>query len=189
MRRQRINFAPGGYTRLKQETPAAAKVLGLIGLGLCLAAALEARDRLDRLAALDHAVARTEDDLAARARRRAPPADMPIPEAQARAVNAAVRQLNLPWRAVLDAVEAGTPRTVALLALEPDAGRGLIRIEAEAANGEAMLAYVKQLKQQPLLAGAVLVKHRTEEGQAGRPLRFQIEASLITGGIAPGGTP
>jgi hypothetical protein len=182
MRRQSINFAPNGYTRLKQETPAAAKVLGVIGLGLCLAAALEARDRLERLSALDHAVTQAESDLTARTARRAPVADLPIPEAQANAVNAAVRQLNLPWRAVLDAVEAGTPRTVALLALEPDARRGLVRIEAEAADGEAMLAYVKQLKQQPLLAGAVLVKHRTEESQARRPLRFQIEASLAAGG-------
>lgn len=183
MRRQSINFAPHSYTRLKQETPAAAKVLGVIGLGLCLAAALEARDRLDRLAALDRALAQAEGDLAAHTRGRAPVADIPIPEAQATAVNAAVRQLNLPWRAVLDAVEAGTPKTIALLALEPDARRGLIRIEAEAADGEAMLAYVKQLKQQPLLAGAVLQKHRTEESQARRPLRFQIDAGLA------GGTP
>ncbi|MEA1648666.1 hypothetical protein UAJ10_06520 [Nitrospirillum sp. BR 11164] len=182
MRRQNINFAPSGYTRLKQETPAAAKVLGILGLGLCLAAALEARDRLDRLSALDHAVAQAEVDLAARTGSRAPPPDIPVPEAQATAVNSAVRQLNLPWRALLDAVEAGTPKTVALLSLEPDARRGLVRIEAEAADGEAMLAYVKQLKQQPLLAGAVLVKHRTEESQARRPLRFQIEAGLAAGG-------
>ncbi|TWB29791.1 hypothetical protein [Nitrospirillum bahiense] len=188
MRRQSINFAPHSYTRLKQETPTAAKVLGVVGLGLCLLAALEARDRLDRLAALDRAVAQAEGDLAARARGRAPVADIPIPKAQATAVNAAVRQLNLPWRAVLDAVEAGTPKTIALLALEPDARRGLIRIEAEAADGEAMLAYVKQLKQQPLLAGAVLQKHRTEESQARRPLRFQIEAGIAAGDLT-GGTP
>jgi hypothetical protein len=41
--------------------------------------------------------------------------------AQADAVNAAVMQLNLPWRALHDAVAAATPASIALLALEPDA--------------------------------------------------------------------
>jgi hypothetical protein len=81
--------------------------------------------------------------------------------------------LNLPWRDVLDAVEAGTPPSLELLSLEPDSKRSVIRIEAETSDSAHMLAAVEQLKAQPFLAGVFLTRHSAEE----HALRLQIEAA------------
>ncbi|TWB41022.1 PilN domain-containing protein [Nitrospirillum pindoramense] len=190
MRRQTLDFTPPSYARLMALTPLAYKALAMAGLVLGLVAAVVARGRLERLADLDEAVAGAEHALAARRAPRAPVEEMPVPEAQAAAVNAAIRQLNLPWRDLLDAVEAGTPPSLSLLALEPDAKRGTLRIEGAGADDAAMLAYVTQLKKQPFLAGAYLVKHSTDQtAESRQPLHFQIEAGWPQAEMPKGGTP
>jgi Tfp pilus assembly protein PilN len=100
----------------------------------------------------------------------------PVPEAQAAAVNAAVLQLNLPWRALYDAVQAGTPANIALLALEPDARKSLLRITAEAKTSDDMIAYVEQLKKSEWFSGVLLSRHEINEQDPNRPIRFQLDA-------------
>ena len=99
-----------------------------------------------------------------------------ISEPQAGAVNAAVLQLNLPWRALHDAVGAATPPSIALLALEPDARKRAMRITAEAKSSDDMIAYIEVLKQQALFASVVLARHEINEQDANRPIRFQVDA-------------
>ena len=107
----------------------------------------------------------------------APVAVLPrISDAQAAAVNAAVLQLNLPWRALADAVADATPASVALLALEPDARKHAIKITAEAKNADDMVSYVEQLGKQELFTGATLTRHEINEQDPNHPVRFQIEA-------------
>jgi Tfp pilus assembly protein PilN len=97
-------------------------------------------------------------------------------EAQAAAVNAAILQLNLPWRALHDAVKAATPPTVALLALEPDARRRTLRITAEARGSDEMLAYVDRMQRQDWFADVALTRHEINEQDPNRPIRFQLDA-------------
>lgn len=99
-----------------------------------------------------------------------------ISEPQAGAVNAAVLQLNLPWRTLHDAVGAATPPSIALLALEPDARKRAMRITAEAKASDDMIAYIEVLKQQALFASVVLARHEINEQDANRPIRFQVDA-------------
>jgi hypothetical protein len=99
-----------------------------------------------------------------------------ISEAQAGAVNAAILQLNLPWRALHDAVGAATPATIALLALEPDARKHALRITAEAKNPDDMVGYVEQLGKQDLFSGVALTRHEINDQDPNRPIRFQVEA-------------
>ncbi len=99
-----------------------------------------------------------------------------IPEAQAAAVNAAVLQLNLPWRALHDAIGEATPATIGLLALEPDPRKRSIRITAEAKSSDDMIAYVELLKRQELFAGVTLARHEINEQDPNRPIRFQLDA-------------
>lgn len=99
-----------------------------------------------------------------------------ISDTQAAAVNAAVMQLNLPWRALQDAIGAATPASIAMLALEPDARRRSIRITAEAKTSDAMIAYVEALKEQEMFAAVTLTRHEINEQDANRPIRFQLEA-------------
>jgi hypothetical protein len=62
-----------------------------------------------------------------------------IPEAQATFVNGAILQLNLPWRELQDAVLAATPRTVALVAMEPDPRKRILKITAETKTSDDMV--------------------------------------------------
>jgi hypothetical protein len=95
---------------------------------------------------------------------------------QAAAVNAAVLQLNLPWRALRDAIGAATPDSIALLALEPDPRRRSMKITAEAKNSDDMIAYVERLKQQELFGAVALLRHEINELDPNRPIRFQLDA-------------
>ncbi|UUZ49987.1 hypothetical protein LP420_07885 [Massilia sp. B-10] len=61
-------------------------------------------------------------------------------------------QLNLPWRALHDAIGAATPPEIAMLALEPDARKRTMKITAEAKSSDAMIGYVEELKKQELFS-------------------------------------
>ncbi len=106
-----------------------------------------------------------------------------IAEPRANAINAAVSQLNLPWHELLGALEAGTPQTIALLAIEPDAKKQLLKGQAEAKDSDSMLTYLEQLKKQPFFDQVSLTKHEINEQDPNKPLRFQFEARFA--GVAP----
>ena len=89
---------------------------------------------------------------------------------------AAAQQLNLPWRGLYDAVQAATPATIALLALEPDAKKNSVRITAEAKGSDDMIAYVEQLERIEWFSTVLLARHEINEQDKNRPIRFQIDA-------------
>ena len=176
MKRVRIDFAPSGLRRTLWRAPPAAWVLSCAALVGGIALAQAAGRYRDDAAVLAHRVARAE----ALARPRVAPGPAPrapLAPAQADAVNAAVLQLNLPWRALHDAVQAATPAAIALLALEPDAKKSRLRITAEAANSEDMLAYIEALRRIDWFAGVALLRHETDEQDPNRPIRFQVDAA------------
>lgn len=177
MRRQSIDFAPASLSRTLDGTHPLILALAAAGLILCLAAGWEGRRGLDRIAAVEEEIGRTQRDIEQRLRRRGVPVDSGVTDEQAASVNAAIRQLNLPWRDVLDAIEAGTPEEIELLTLEPDAKRSVVKIEGETQSSDAMLAYVEQLKRQPFLSGVFLIKHIVDEADGRHALRFEIEAA------------
>jgi len=85
-------------------------------------------------------------------------------------------QLNLPWRGLHDAIQAATPAAIALLALEPDARKGSVRITAEARTSDDMIAYVGQLQRIDWFGTVLLARHEINEQDPNRPIRFQIDA-------------
>jgi Tfp pilus assembly protein PilN len=118
--------------------------------------------------------------LAARARA---PAVVPVgahqpsvSAAQATAVNEIILRLNLPWRALRDAVQAATSPNVALLALEPDARKHTLRISAEARGSDEMIDYVEQLQRQEWFSGVTLAHHEINDQDPNHPIRFQVDA-------------
>jgi Tfp pilus assembly protein PilN len=175
MKMVRIDFAPPSLVRSVFRTPrqawAMAGVLAMTAIVLAFAhAGLERRQReIDLLRA--QAQVRTQAPAPVAAAVRAP-----VPEAQAAAVNAAVLQLNLPWRALHDAVQAGTPASIALLALEPDAKKNQVRITAEARSSDDMIAYVERLQKVDWFSAVTLARHEINEQDPNRPIRFQLDA-------------
>jgi len=177
MKRVRLDFARPGLRRALFLAPPGTWVALLAALavgGAVLLHALDYREAREEVEALQAALrARAGAPLAAQpvAQRAAPPS-----EQQATAVNAAVMQLNLPWRALHDALREATPASVALLALEPDARKRVLRITAEARNSDDMIAYVEQLQKQRWFGAVTLVRHEIGEQDPNRPIRFQVDA-------------
>lgn len=177
MRKVRIDFAPPSLHRAILRAPRESLALLAILLGLIgqlLSSVAQYRRELDEGARLQAAA---EVHVRAAAARTAPaPLRAPLPAAQAAAVNAAVLQLNLPWRGLHDAVQSATPASIALLALEPDAKKSLLRITAEAKSSDDMIAYVARLQQDDWFKAVALVRHEINEQDPNRPIRFQIDA-------------
>jgi Tfp pilus assembly protein PilN len=178
MKKVRIDFAPQSLRRALFHAPRGAWVLlplvVILGINL-FATGVNYRDEVAAVERL-RAQGQARSGQAAALARVAAPVRAPVPEAQAAAVNAAVMQLNLPWRGLHDAIQAATPAGIALLALEPDARKRSVRITAEAKNSDDMFAYVGQLQRIDWFDSVLLARHEINEQDPNRPIRFQIDA-------------
>lgn len=181
MTRLDIDFAPPSWRRSVHRVPAWAWCLGALGLALLASGAWAGSAALQRQQLREAQLLRAQQRVAAAAQGPAPLAQTAIAPAQAAAVNAAILQLNLPWRDVQDALATATPPDIALLALEPDARKRVLKITAETKSSDAMVAYVALLKQQELFGARVqLLRHEINELDPNKPLRFQLEARWST---------
>lgn len=176
MKQIAIDFAPRRLRRTLYQTRALTWLFVLVGLVMCIAAGLTTRTLLDQIDAQEAALRRVHAKLNERSDNKPVVTKVVISDAQASAVNAAIAQLNLPWRDVFDAMESATPKTIALLTLEPDAKRNLIKGMAEAKTSDDMIAYIEQLKKQDFFTSVLLTKHEINEQDPNKPLRFQFEA-------------
>ncbi|MES2260832.1 MAG: PilN domain-containing protein [Pseudomonadota bacterium] len=175
MKPMRIDFAAPSWRRTLFHLHPAAIAGAVIGLALCAGAAVTAYDMLEQRNARAQLLQQLQRRQAAQLKTPVIAASTAIPEAQARAVNAAILQLNLPWRDLQEALAAATPPAVALLALEPDPRKQVLKITAEAKNADDMIGYIEQLKGQEFFSGAALTRHEVNQQDANRPLRFQLE--------------
>jgi hypothetical protein len=101
---------------------------------------------------------------------------------QTRDWNLVTRQLNTPWATILDALETSTPEDVALVTIEPDAGRASVRLQVEAKTLDALLAYAQGLKSNGPFEEVTLLKHETNDQDATRPMRLSLDVRLKTTG-------
>ena len=176
----RIDFAPRSLGRELASMGPLSLLFAGVGVALCLVGIFEWNELAQRQGARQAEMERVQAGIAARGAHVASAPIATISEAQAIVVNSAIQQLNLPWSRVLDAIERATPSSVALLELEPDAKRHLVKGVAEARNVDVMIDYIGRLKQQPFFGNAVLTRHEVNkeaDGQdANPPLRFEFEA-------------
>jgi Tfp pilus assembly protein PilN len=175
MKPMRIDFAPATWRRALYRLHPALLAAGIAGLALCAGGLWYATQMAGQRAAREHQIERLRSSQAALSKRPARVAQVAIPEAQAGAVNAAILRLNVPWRELEDAIGAATPANIALLALDPDPKKQLLKITAEARNSDDMVGYVQVLKQQEFFTGAALVRHEIGEQDPNHPIRFQVE--------------
>ena len=176
MKPMRIDFAPPTWRRALVQLHPAALAAAVAGLALCAGGLWFANGMAEQRALRAQQLDRVQARQAALSKAPAPVADVAIPEGQANAVNAAILQLNVPWRELEDAVGAATPSNIALLALDPDPKKQVLKITAEARNSDDMVGYVQVLKQQEFVAAAALVRHEIGEQDPNKPIRFQVEA-------------
>lgn len=91
-------------------------------------------------------------------------------------INEAIMRLNTPWAALLDAVERSLNDDVALLSVNPESARRHLNLVAETKDPTAMIAFVGRLSETGMFSDVFLQRHRIEDGSAGRPYRFAVEA-------------
>lgn len=176
MSRLDIDFSRRGWRPVIVHTKLHGWLIAISGLSVCVALAMHADAKWHSYKKGEERLASLRQGLALKHQRQLPPKQQLIPVEHANAVNQAIAQLNLPWREVLDALEAATPRSIALLSMEPDAARRQLKCIAEAKDGDAMLAYLEQLKKSDFFDSVVLLRHELVEQDPGKPTRFQFEA-------------
>ena len=101
------------------------------------------------------------------------------------AAQAVSRDLQRPWADLFAALEKAKSDDVALLSLNPDASRGLVRITGEARQREAVLAFIERLDQDRALGNVMLVEDQIRQEVPERPVRFLISADWAGAGAAP----
>jgi Tfp pilus assembly protein PilN len=89
-----------------------------------------------------------------------------------------VRQLTLPWAALIGTIEQAASRDVAILQLQPDAEQRLLRLTAEARDREAMFEYLRRLGSAQGLAEVHLVSHQVQREDPQRPIQFAVQAAI-----------
>lgn len=92
--------------------------------------------------------------------------------------NQAVQALNVPWSAMLDALEHHTPAGVALVSVEPEPQQGRVRLQAEARSLDALLAYAIALRDTAGFQGVTVLRHETREQDPMQPVRLTFEVEL-----------
>jgi hypothetical protein len=110
-------------------------------------------------------------------RRAAPRKSM---DEEAKGAEAVVRQLALPWAAMIHAVEGAATPDVALLQMQPDAQQRQLRLTAEARSEKAMLDYLERLTRSAALADVHLASHQVMLEEPRRPIQFSVLARLRT---------
>lgn len=179
MKTMQIDFAPPTLSRALLRLNTFTVIALAVGVVLCFSAGMAAFHVRMQRQAIQEEIQHTQTKLAKRLSITPVAKKTSISAAQAKAINLAVAQLNLPWQDVLDNIEAATPASIALLALEPDGKHHLLKGVAEARSPETMLAYVEELKRQPFFVSVILVKHELNEHDPNKPLRFQFEAHWL----------
>lgn len=120
----------------------------------------------------------TESGLIAPQRGAAPAVPKERLEEQAKNAASVVRQLTLPWAALIGTLEQAASREVAILQLQPDAEQRLLRLSAEARDREAMFEYLRRLGAAPGLAEVHLVSHQVQLEDPQRPIQFAVQARI-----------
>jgi len=151
--------------------------IGAAVLILALAVAgdmvLRYRDTRHELAAIDAAQGLLNAD-----RRPQRPVSKERLDEEAKIIDAAVRQLSLPWAQMIEAVEAASTGEVTVLQLQPETQQRSLRLTAEAKTREAMLRYVRRLGETRVLSGVHLVNHHVQVEDPSRPIQFGVQAAF-----------
>jgi Tfp pilus assembly protein PilN len=97
---------------------------------------------------------------------------------EAKIIDAAVRQLTLPWAQIIQAVEAASTGDVTVLQLQPETQQRNLRLTAAGKNREAMLRYVRRLGETRVLSEVHLVNHHVQTEDPSRPIQFGVQAAF-----------
>jgi Tfp pilus assembly protein PilN len=152
--------------------------LALLAAGLVTAALVGFAERnlVGKIQAAEKKVVNLEKE----GSRRAQPsraADSAALQLEVHQANEILHQLALPWRGLFKAIESSNEKEVALLAVQPDMQRRVLRLSGEAKNFDALLAYVGRLEKNDALSSVYITQHEIRTQDPERPVRFALVAN------------
>jgi len=170
------------YARRTRRTPWLGIVILLAGAAVAAAAAAE----YSRLTSDLRSAERRSADLERRLERKPERArtnakDAQVVATQVAYANDVLRQLATPWDSMFHEVEAAHDERVALLSIEPDPQKSVVRISGEARSLDDVLEYVKRLSQSPFLTDVYLQNHQVQTLAPDQPTRFALMAGWRPG--------
>jgi hypothetical protein len=98
-------------------------------------------------------------------------------EGEGARADAIMRQLNLPWDELFNAIEASKGDSIALISIAPDAQLRQLKLAGEAKSLADVLEYVKRLNGSPTFERAYLLDHGIARQGSQEIVRFAITAS------------
>jgi Tfp pilus assembly protein PilN len=104
--------------------------------------------------------------------------DTDLSKENLKALGSVIKQLNVPWQDIFKQLEKTMPPDIALLSIEPDAQRGLIRLQAEAESLDSLLRYASSLQNYSIFGRLYYSKHETNEQDPNKPVRLSFELGL-----------
>jgi len=99
-------------------------------------------------------------------------------EEEAKAAQAVMRRLTLPWAPLVATIEEAATRDVAILQLQPDPQQRVLRLTGEARDQGAMLEYLQRLANAKALTEVHLLNHQVQLDDPQRPIQFAVQAAL-----------
>lgn len=148
----------------------------LVGLVMSLYALNEARAVQAQIALAQAKVARATQGIKPQPR---PAVDSETLQTEVRAANEVLQQLALPWSPLFSALESTGDKQIALLSIQPDAGKRMVRISGEAKDFDALLAYMARIEQSKILRQVYLNSHEVRAQDAEKPVRFALTATWV----------
>ena len=97
--------------------------------------------------------------------------------AEIKVANEVIMQLTLPWDELFTALEEANSSNIALLGIEPNATKRLVRVTGEAKNSAALFAYIRVLQANKSMSGVYLKHQQVQEQSPEKPIRFTLDAS------------
>lgn len=171
-----INFAHPSLRRSVAKTSFITWLVLIAAMAICILSAYRAvrieQSKLEKTKSIQH-LQRTLEEKKVRS---LPTKTPSLSSEQITAINQAIKQLNLPWSDLFDAVEDSVSPTIALLRIAPDTSKQLIRFQAETKDVDQMIAYIEKLKASKYFTGVRITRHEIYELDPNRPIRFQFEA-------------
>jgi hypothetical protein len=174
-------------SRPRSRVSPAGRAMLAVGVAAAVAAALHLQGLL---ALRNRGVTEQLEVQAALSDARGVRSDTPAPKdaRAAKATAAVIRDLSVPWPALIATFEAAARSNVALLAVEPASHRNEVRFAGEAKTSTAMLDYLDALRGQTLRE-VTLVSHQVQAQTPGTPIRFQARALWTLSARATDTTP
>lgn len=166
----------------RQDKPThwAGPLLLMLALAVLAASVVHYMELNDETVAWENRLARAEHDLGRNLGRERGNALRSVgrdgESLEVQQANEVLHRLSLPWGSLFLTMESAAGEEVALLALEPDAEKRVVKVSGEARDFTSLLNYVTRLEAQEAFGPVYLQSHQVQLQDPQQPVRFALQA-------------